>query len=215
VISVPSCLDVLGLGGLAALGAGVRHVVRVAILAVHGLAQLVARALDTVPAASAGGGSLGLETFLTDWFVLKEQVRSPKFVIAVVTLHALWVVVGLVVHHAVPHDLLFAHGARLLVGLVAVCAIGLLIFREELPIKFLLASVTPEAFLVEDLAKCGAAILCQLPLAVITTLAWLLDCLDGSVPDPGHHLRVAQVDAAGAGADVSSQALGGRGGGPW
>ena len=53
-------------------------------------------------------------------------------------------------------------------------------------------------------------------LCVLT--AWLLDCLDGSVPDPGHHLRVAQVDAAaaaaGAGADVSSQALGGRGGGP-
>lgn len=101
---------------------------------------------------------------------MKEQVRSPKFVIAVVTLHALRMVVGLVVHHAVPHDLLFAHGARLLVGLVAVCAIGLLIFGEELAIKFLLASVTPEAFLVEDLAKCGAAILCELPLAVITTL---------------------------------------------
>ena len=61
VISVPGRLDVLALGGLAALGAGVRHVVRVAILAVHLLPQLVARALDTVTAARAGGGSLGLE----------------------------------------------------------------------------------------------------------------------------------------------------------
>ena len=111
-----------------------------------------------------------LETLLTDWFVLKEQVRSPEFVIAVVTLHTLWVIVGVIVHHAVPHDLLLAHGARLLVGLVAVGAIGLLIFREEFSIKFLLASVTPEAFFVEDLAKCGAAILYQLSLAVITTL---------------------------------------------
>lgn len=61
VESVPGGLDVLALGGLAALGAGVGHVVRVAILAVHVLAQLVARALDAVPAASAGRGSLGLE----------------------------------------------------------------------------------------------------------------------------------------------------------
>lgn len=213
--SVPGCLDVLALGDLAALGAGVRHVVRVAILAVHGLPKLVTSPLDAVPAARAGGGSLGLETLLTDWFVLKEQVRSPEFVIAVVTLHTLWVIVGVVVHHAVPHDLLLAHGARLLVGLVAIGAIGLLIFGEEFSIKFLLASVTPEAFFVEDLAKCGAAILCQLPLAVITTLVRLLDCLDGSVPDPGHHLRVAQVDAAVAGAEVSSEPLGGRGGGPW
>lgn len=63
VKSVPGCLDVLALGGLAALGAGVRHVVRVAILAVHGLAQLVTSPLDAVPAARAGGGSLGLESF--------------------------------------------------------------------------------------------------------------------------------------------------------
>lgn len=114
--------------------------------------------------------SFYLETFFTDWFVLKEQVRSPKLVIAVVALHALGVVVGVVVHHAVPHDLLLAHGARLLVRLVAVGAIGLLIFGEEFSIKFLLASVTPEAFFVEDLAKRGAAILCQLPFAVITRL---------------------------------------------
>ena len=87
-----------------------------------------------------------------------------------VALHALGVVVGVVVHHAVPHDLLLAHGTRLLVGLVAVGAIGLLIFGEEFSIKFLLASVTPEAFFVEDLAKRGAAILCQLPFAVITRL---------------------------------------------
>ena len=52
--------------------------------------------------------------------------------------------------------------------------------------------------------------------AVCVLTAWLLDRLDGSVPDPGHHLGVAQVDAAaaGAGAEVAPQALGGRGGGP-
>ena len=61
VESVASRLDVLALGGLAALGTGVRHVFRVAILAEHLLPQLVARALDTVPAARTGGGSLGLE----------------------------------------------------------------------------------------------------------------------------------------------------------
>ena len=101
---------------------------------------------------------------------MKEQVRSPKFVVTVVALHAVGVVVGVAVHHAVPHDLLLAHGACLLVGLVAVCAISLLVFGEEFSIKFLLASLTSEAFFVEDLAKRSAAILCQLPLAVITTL---------------------------------------------
>ena len=52
--------------------------------------------------------------------------------------------------------------------------------------------------------------------ALCLLTAWLLDRLDGSVPDPGHHLGVAQVDAAaaGAGAEVAPQALGGRGGGP-
>ena len=58
-----------------------------------------------------------------------------KFVMRVNNLHTAGVVVSVVVDHAVPHDLLFAHGARLLVGLVAVGAIGLLIFREELSIE--------------------------------------------------------------------------------
>ena len=58
---VPRRLDVLGGGELAAPGARVGHVVGVAVLAVHGLAQLVARALDAVPAARAGRGSVRLE----------------------------------------------------------------------------------------------------------------------------------------------------------
>ena len=61
VESVAGRLDVLALGGLAALGAGVGHVLGVTLLAVHGLLQLVASPLNTVPTTRAGRGSLGLE----------------------------------------------------------------------------------------------------------------------------------------------------------
>ena len=61
VESVACRLDMLALGGLATLGAGVGHVLGVALLAVHRLLQLVAGPLNTVPAPRAGRGSLGLE----------------------------------------------------------------------------------------------------------------------------------------------------------
>ena len=61
VESVAGRLDVLALGGLATLAAGVGHVLGVALLAVHGLLQLVASPLNAVPAPRAGRGSLGLE----------------------------------------------------------------------------------------------------------------------------------------------------------
>ena len=61
VESVAGCLDVLALGGLAALGAGVGHVLGVTLLTVHGLLQLVASSLNTVPTTRAGRGSLSLE----------------------------------------------------------------------------------------------------------------------------------------------------------
>jgi len=49
-------------------------------------------------------------------------------------LHTPWVVVRVVVHHTVPHNLFLAHTALLLVGLVTFSTVGIVIFRKELPI---------------------------------------------------------------------------------
>ena len=99
-------------------------------------------------------------------------------------------VVGVVVHHAVAADLLLAHAALLLVRLkhniitvtlyfytphncghlVALGAVGVLVLAEELAVQPLLAAVAAEALLVENLPECGAAVLSQLPPAVVATL---------------------------------------------
>ena len=71
---------------------------------------------------------------LTDWFILKEKVCISKRLLAYMALqhsglyfcdfvmidhlHTAGVVVGVVVDHAVPHDLLLADAALLLARLV-------------------------------------------------------------------------------------------------
>ena len=45
--------------------------------------------------------------------------------------------------------------------------VGIVVLRKELPIQLLLAAVTSEALFVEDLTKGGAAVICEVSLAVI------------------------------------------------
>ena len=54
--------------------------------------------------------------------------------------------------------------------LVALGAVGVLVLAEELAVQPLLAAVAAEALLVENLPECGAAVLSQLPPAVVATL---------------------------------------------
>lgn len=75
-------------------------------------------------------------------------------------LHTPWVVVGVVVHYAVPNNLLLTNTALLLIGLVTFSTVGIVIFRKELPIQLLLASMTSEAILVVNFTECRAAIVC-------------------------------------------------------
>ena len=77
--SVAGRLDVLALGGLAALGAGVGHVLGVTLLAVHGLLQLVASSLNTVPTPRAGRGSLGLERWKHLAFYVEQNMKYNLF----------------------------------------------------------------------------------------------------------------------------------------
>lgn len=49
-------------------------------------------------------------------------------------LHTPWVVVGVVVHYAVPNNLFLTNTALLLIGLVTFSTVGIVIFRKELPI---------------------------------------------------------------------------------
>ena len=77
------------------------------------------------------------------------------------------VVVGVVVHHTVASDLGLAHTALLLPCLVAGAAESFLVLGEEFPVKFLLAAVAAETFLVENLAERGAAVIRQFPAAVV------------------------------------------------
>ena len=54
--------------------------------------------------------------------------------------------------------------------LVALGAVGVLVLAEELAVQPLLAAVAAEALLVENLPEGGAAVLSQLPPAVVATL---------------------------------------------
>jgi len=73
-------------------------------------------------------------------------------------LHTVGVVVRVVVHHTVTHDLLFAYTALLLTSLVTFCTVSVVIFRKEFAIQFFLAAVTSEAILVKNFTKSCAAI---------------------------------------------------------
>ena len=53
---------------------------------------------------------------------------------------------------------------------MALGAVGVLVLAEELAVQPLLAAVAAEALLVENLPECGAAVLSQLPPAVVATL---------------------------------------------
>ena len=57
----------------------------------------------------------------------------------------------------------------LLQYLVAFGAKRLVILGKELPVQFFLASMTSETLLVVNLSKCCAAIISQIPFAVVTT----------------------------------------------
>lgn len=51
--------------------------------------------------------------------------------------------------------------------LMTFSTVGIVVLRKELPIQLLLAAVTSEALFVEDLTKGGAAVICEVSLAVI------------------------------------------------
>jgi len=101
-----------------------------------------------------------LEIFLTNWFVLEEEIAPFKRFVTYMALHTVRVIVGLVVHYTVAHYLLLAHTALLLVCLMTFCTESIIIFRKKLPVQFLLATMTSEAILVEHFSKSCATIVC-------------------------------------------------------
>jgi len=134
-----------------------------------------------------------LEILLTDRLVLEKEIRSFKRLIAHMTLHAARVIVSVVVHHTVPHNLLLANRALLLVRLVTFCTVSIVIFRKEFPIQLLLASMTSEAVLMEHFTKSCTAVIREVSLAVITRSCGFVHRFYCPVPNSCQHVRVAQI----------------------
>lgn len=105
-------------------------------------------------------------------------------------LHTPWVVVGVVVHYAVPNNLFLANTALLLIGLVTFSTVGIVIFRKELPIQLLLASMTSEAILVVNFTERRAAIVCKVPLAMVATPCGFAHSFYCPISDSCQHVRV-------------------------
>lgn len=167
---------------------------QVVFLAVHLIVKLVVGSFDLLLADAADLASV-LEVLLADRFVLEEEVGVPERLVAHMALHAARVVVGVVIHHAVSHNFLFANTALLLISLVAFGAKRLVILGKELPVQFFLASMTSETLLVVNLSKCCAAIISQIPFAVVTTFGWFAHCFHCPVSYSCQHFRVIQVPA--------------------
>lgn len=106
-------------------------------------------------------------------------------------LHTSWMVVGVVVHYTVPNNLFLTYTALLLIGLVTFSTVGIVIFRKELPIQLLLASMTSEAILVVNFTKCRATIVCKVPLAMVATLCGFAHSFYCPISDSCQHVRVA------------------------
>lgn len=168
------------------------HVTHVILLAEHLVIQLIIGAFYHLLAHAANLLGL-LEIFFANWFVLKEEVGISQWLIADMTLHAAWMIIGIVVHHAVPHYLLFAHTALLLTSLVAFGTKSVFILREELPIEFFLTTVTAEAILVENLPKSSATIIRKIALAVIAGPCRFVHCFYCPVSDSRQDLRVTEI----------------------
>jgi len=173
------------------------HVRHVVLLAEHLVIELIVGSLNDLIANTANLLCL-LKILFTYWFILKEKVCISKRLLAYMALHTAGVVVSVVVDHAVPHDLLLADAALLLARLVTFSAVGIVILRKELPIQLLLASVTSEALLVEDLTKGSTAVICEVPLAVIATPCGFVHSFYCPVSDSCQHVRVAQILTGGA-----------------
>lgn len=134
------------------------HVGHVVFLAENLVVQLVVCPLNNLFTDTTYLLGL-LEILLTDRLVLKKEIRSFKRLIAYMALHTVRVVVRVVVHHAVTHDLLLAYTALLLIGLVTFCTVSVVIFRKELAIQLFLAAMTSEAIFVKNFTKSCATII--------------------------------------------------------
>jgi len=168
------------------------HVRHVVLLAEHLVIELIIGSLNHLVANTANLLSF-LKILLTDWFILKEKVCISKRLLAYMALHTAGVVVGVVVDHAVPHDLLLADAALLLARLMTFSTVGIVVLRKELPIQLLLAAVTSEALFVEDLTKGGAAVICEVSLAVIATPCRFVHGFYCPISDSCQHVRVGQI----------------------
>lgn len=168
------------------------HMRHVVLLAEHLVIELIVGSLNNFFANSAHLLGL-LKILLTDWFILKEKVCISKRLLAYMALHTARVIVGVVVDNAVPNDLLLADAALLLARLVTFSTVGIVVLREELPIQLLLAAVTSEAVLVEDLTKSGTAVIREVSLAVVTTPCGLVHRFYCPISDSCQHVRVAQI----------------------
>jgi len=103
------------------------HVGHIVLLTEDLLIELVVGPLDDLFTYAAYLLGL-LEIFLTNWFVLEEEIAPFKWFITYMALHTIRVIVSLVVHYTVAHYLLLAHTTLLLVCLMTFCTESIIVF---------------------------------------------------------------------------------------
>lgn len=156
------------------------HILLVILFTEDLIIERVVGSFDHLPTLTAALLGL-LKIFVTDGFVLEEMVGSPQLHVAYMTLHAVWMVVRLVVDHAVADDLQLTDTALLSARLKTFSTVRVVVFSVELPIHLLGAALTPEALLVVHLPEGRAPVLRQRPQAAVTIPCLFINCLNCSV----------------------------------